>query len=237
MSKKFRNITALTIVAILALTVMVNPAPALAADNTFNLTVTHAINGKDLGLDKDLPVNVFINGSLAIRDFRFGEVVETSLPAGSYEVTVRLPDGTLLESMTIPYGYIPGGLDVDVTARLDGYGAPSLAVAASEAAAPTANTFDVTVEHNINGRSLGLPAKLPVNVYINGALAISNFEYGDKIQTALPAGEYLITVTLPDGTPLDSMTVGPVDIAAGADLVLKAKLTGNDVPFINVRVK
>ena len=43
----------------------------------------------------------------------------------------------------------------------------------------------ISVKHSINGRSLGLPKALPVNVYINGALAIPGFEYGDKVQTKL----------------------------------------------------
>ena len=43
---------------------------------------------------------------------------------------------------------------------------------------PNDGTFDVTVRHSINGRSLGLPKALPVNVYINGALAIPGFEFG-----------------------------------------------------------
>ena len=71
---------------------------AAAAGNTFNLMVEHAINGKDLGLDKDLPVNVFINGNLAIEGFRFGETVNTSLPAGTYKVTVAMMDGTPLRN-------------------------------------------------------------------------------------------------------------------------------------------
>jgi hypothetical protein len=82
-----------------------------------------------------------------------------------------------------------------------------------------------------------LPQALPVNVYINGSLAISGFEYGDKVETSLRAGSYTITVTLADGTPLPSMTLGPVDIEAGADLIINAKLTGDKTPILFARVK
>jgi hypothetical protein len=196
---------------------------AFAKGNTFNLMVEHTINGKDLGLDKALPVNVYLNGNLAIPDFRFGEKISTSLPAGSYEVNVTLPDGTPLPSMDLGPVAIPAGVDVMIKAVLDADGAPILVVDAGETA-PMVNTFDVTVKHSINGRSLGLQKDLPVNVYINGALAIPGFEYGDKVQTKLSAGTYTITVELADGTPLPSMTVGPVFVDAGADLIFNAKL-------------
>ena len=48
---------------------------------------------------------------------------------------------------------------------------------------------------------------------------------------------YTITVTLADGTPLPSMTVGPVDIDAGADLIINAKLNADKTPTLFVRAK
>jgi hypothetical protein len=70
-------------------------------------------------------------------------------------------------------------------------------------------------------------------VYINGGLAIPGFEYGDKVTTKLYAGTYTITVELADGTPLPSMTVGPVYVEAGSDLIFNAKLEGG-IPSIRV---
>jgi hypothetical protein len=237
MNKKFRNTVKLSIITVLALTLIFSATPALAATEYFNLTVFHGINGRALGLeDRDLPVNVFINGALAIPDFRFGEKVETSLPAGDYTVSVYLLDGTLIESMTIPSTYIPGGVDVDIRAQLSTFGEPTLAVSASETFEP-ASTFDVVVSHKINGQRLGLPKALPVNVYINGALAIPDFRFGQKVETSLPAGEYTITVTLLDGTPLETMTVGPVDIPGGVQVNLNAKLSADLTPYIKVSVK
>jgi hypothetical protein len=205
---------------------------AAAAGNTFNLMVEHTINGKDLGLDKDLPVNVFINGNLALQDFRFGETIATSLPAGTYRVSVALMDGTPLPSMDLGPINIPAGVDVSIKARLDYLDTPILSASVKESMMES-NTFDVTVRHSINGRSLGLPKALPVNVFINGALAIPGFEFGDKVVTSLPAGNYTITVELLDGTPLPSMTVGPVDVPAGADLIFNAKLQAG-IPSIRV---
>lgn len=98
-------------------------------------------------------------------------------------------------------------------------------------------SFDITVRHGINGRSLGLEKDLPVNVYVNGALTIPDFMFGESISTSLEAGTYTITVTLADGTPLPSMDLGPVDISAGADVDIKAKLSANKTPILKVKVK
>lgn len=46
-------------------------APVASASSNFNLEVRHLINGNALGFDRDLPVDVYINGNLAIPDFRF----------------------------------------------------------------------------------------------------------------------------------------------------------------------
>jgi len=105
----------------------------------------------------------------------------------------------------------------------------------------SAGTFDVTVAHNINGRSLGLDKDLPVNITIekDGAklTEINDFRFGDKISTSLPAGEYLITVEVVGVGVLDSMTVGPVDIPEGISLFLNARLSGGKTPIVSVVVK
>jgi CRISPR/Cas system-associated exonuclease Cas4 (RecB family) len=227
-----RNILTLSLTAALLLVSAVFVPQASAAGGSFNLMVEHTINGKDLGLDKALPVNVYLNGNLAIPDFQVGESISTSLPAGTYTVNVTLPDGTPLPSMDLGPVTIPAGVDVMIKAVLNSSGTPILRVDVAESA-PAINTFDVTVKHSINGRSLGLPKALPVNVYINGALAILGFEFGDKVTTKLASGTYTITVELLDGTPLPSMTVGPVFVDADADLVFNAKLEAG-TPSIRV---
>ena len=233
-----KNWTIIGIVAALLFVTAFSAQPA-AASSDFNLEVSHLINGNDLELDRNLPVNVYINGSLAIPDFRFGEKVETSLAAGWYTITVFLTDGTPLPSMTVGPVQIPAGVDVTIKARLNTLDTPYLAVmgVASEAKMVSDGTFDVTVRHSINGTSLGLPKALPVNVYINGNLAIPGFEYGDKVQTSLRGGTYTITVTLADGTPLPSMTLSGVEIPAGADIIINAKLTADKTPVLFARAK
>ena len=98
-------------------------------------------------------------------------------------------------------------------------------------------TFDVKVRHSIDGSRLGLAKALPVNVYINGAIAIPGFEYGDNVSTSLRAGTYTIAVTLMDGTPLPSMNLGPVDLPADVDVTINAKLTADKTPILFAQVK
>lgn len=105
---------------------------------------------------------------------------------------------------------------------------------------PTASaddgTFNVSVYHGINGRSLGLSKDLPVDVYINGQLAIPGLEFKDRIETSLPAGEYTIMVNLA-GTDVTVMSFGPAEIPAGVDVSIHAKLGANKTPTLKVKVK
>jgi hypothetical protein len=233
-----KNWTILGILAALLFATAFSVPQASANSGQFNIDVAHLINGKDLGLDKELPVDVYINGNLAIPYFTFGEKISTTLPAGQYTINVTLTDGTPLPSMTVGPVQIPAGTDVSIKARLDNE-TPVLKVKASESMKEMVSdgTFDVKVRHSIDGRSLGLNKALPVNVYINGNLAIPRFEFGDVVTTSLRAGTYSIAVTLLDGTPLPSMDLGPVDLPAGADVLINAKLSADKTPILYPTVR
>jgi hypothetical protein len=101
------------------------------------------------------------------------------------------------------------------------------------------DTFNITVKHRINGEKLGLDRELPVNVnvYKDGQFLaqIPNFEYRDNFKTELPAGEYFVEVTLADGTPI-GLTLGPVDLAAGLNVTVIAKLT-SEGPILEPRIR
>ena len=103
-------------------------------------------------------------------------------------------------------------------------------------------TWNVNVVHNINGRSLGLSKELPVNitVYKDGApLAFLNdFTFKERFAAALPAGEYTIEVFSTElGTVVPSMTLGPVMIPEGADLLIRAQLSADKTPVLVVKAK
>ena len=115
-----RRILTLAIVALLALALM---APAVSADSgdTFDLTVMHRINGEPFDLPRDLPVDVYVNGALAIEDFRLADTVRTSLPAGTYDIEVKLA-GTGTTVLSLMDAEIPAGADVKIMAKRTGAG-------------------------------------------------------------------------------------------------------------------
>ncbi len=95
--------------------------------------------------------------------------------------------------------------------------------------------FNLTVKHNINGVSLGLDKELEVDVYANGDYAFS-FTFGETVETSLPADFYLIEVKLA-GTDAVVMTLGPVYIPAGVDVMIKAQLSANKTPALKAKIK
>lgn len=103
-------------------------------------------------------------------------------------------------------------------------------------------TWNVSVYHGINGRALGLSKELPVNitVYKDGAVLayINDFEFKERFNATLPAGEYKIEVFSQElGTIVPSMTLGPVMIGEGADLVIRAKLGAGKTPILMVKAR
>jgi hypothetical protein len=100
-------------------------------------------------------------------------------------------------------------------------------------------TWNVRVVHEINGRKLGLSKELPVNiiVYKDGAVLayINNFTFQQRFYAPLPAGEYKIEVFSQElGVVVPSMTLGPVMITEGADLLIRAELKPDKTPVLTV---
>jgi hypothetical protein len=107
-------------------------------------------------------------------------------------------------------------------------------------------TFQVTVNHGINGKSLSsdLPKALPVDVVIwkDGAYlaTLENFEFKDSFRANLPAGSYDIFVYLDEslgGGLIPSMTIRGAEIPEGVDVRLNATLGAGKTPEIRVKVK
>jgi hypothetical protein len=103
-----------------------------AAQSDAIVTVIHGIPGEDLGLDPELPVDVFVDEvGCALEDFRFGDVSpRLALPAGTYTVSVRLSDpdagpcggATAIGPAPIP---VDEGENATIIAHLTEDGAPT----------------------------------------------------------------------------------------------------------------
>ena len=101
-------------------------------------------------------------------------------------------------------------------------------------------TFNISVYHGINGRSLGLDKELPViaSVYKDDALLANiPLEFKDRFTADLEPGSYTIMVEAVGVGPIDSMTLGPVEIPADVDVRIQAKLSGEKTPILKARVK
>jgi hypothetical protein len=92
------------------------PPPPPDKCTHFYLLAAHGINGERLGLDRELPVDVYVNGEKAFT-FEFKDVVTAKLPAGNYYIEVKLAD-TDITVMTLGPLDIPGCVKVRVVAKL-----------------------------------------------------------------------------------------------------------------------
>jgi hypothetical protein len=104
------TIVAAAVAAVLAMVLLIGIQSAEASDGKFDLTVRHGINGTSLGLDKDLPVDVYVNGDKAFT-FGFKDIVNAQLDAGTYSIMVKLA-GTDTTVMSLGPVTIPEGADV-----------------------------------------------------------------------------------------------------------------------------
>lgn len=102
---------------------------AQAADGTFNVSVFHGINGKNLGLSRELPVTAYVYKGdvlLARIPLEFRERFSADLPAGTYTIKVFSNElGVFLPSMEVGPVALSEGLMVRLNAQLVN-GAPDL---------------------------------------------------------------------------------------------------------------
>lgn len=92
------------------------------------VNVVHGIPGDSLGLPQELPVDVCLaDGTPLITDFEFADVRRTRVPAGSYDVEVRLDDAADCGGATVlaaPGLGVEAGESYSVVANLTADGAP-----------------------------------------------------------------------------------------------------------------
>ena len=126
---KFFKISILASMLAIAIVFAFGPSPALANGESFDLYVKHNINGRSLGLDKELPVDVYANGNYAFT-FSFGESKSLSLPAGEYFIEVRPAGAPATDTALMSLGpvEIPAGVSVSIRATLGAMKTPTLRV-------------------------------------------------------------------------------------------------------------
>ena len=95
----------------------------------------------------------------------------------------------------------------------------------------------VTVVHGIPGQDLGLAARLPVDVSLNGGCQLTGFEFGDIVgPLSLEPGNYTVEIALSGpGGPCSTTPVisGVVDLFSGEDVTVIAHLDAQGVPTVS----
>jgi hypothetical protein len=109
-------------------------------------------------------------------------------------------------------------------------------VALTTALASAEDPAMVSVGHGIPGADLALDDALPVDVIVDGACFLHDFEFGQFAgPVELPAGTYAVAVALSDEDPEEcagAVVIGPVDLTfeAGDNVTVFAHLTGDGEP-------
>ena len=131
MNKLFsRSMLVLALVALLVGAFAFITPPAKASDGTFQISVYHGINGKALGLSKELPViaSVYKDGQwLADLPLEFKDRFSANLPEGTYTIMVTAVGVGPVPSMTVGPVFLPADADVRLMARLGAGGTPIIA--------------------------------------------------------------------------------------------------------------
>jgi len=155
-----------------------------STDKTAMVKVIHAV------AELDAPtVDVYVNGEVAIPDFKYGAVVGyVSLPALQITIDVKLA-GQQTEVL-VP---VTTTLDADAFYSVVAHGDSlpiSLLLLADDNTAPAAGNVNVRFIH----ASAGSPA---VDVIVDGDVAFANVEYGDETDyVTIPTSTYEISVNL-----------------------------------------
>jgi hypothetical protein len=210
----------MALAAALALMVPFLSGRAGAADSS--VYIVHGIPG--------VAVDVYAGGTApenkALTDFQFGDVAgPLALPAGDLPVFVvragtdpTVPANVLIDQTLT----VPSGANLSVAADLVG-GSPTLTPFVNDLSAVPEGSARVTVRHAADAP--------PVNVLVNGSVAIANLAAGAQASAVLPAGTYDVQVQLTDGTPLPALSPGSVTIPAAKNVIVYATGSASVVDF------
>jgi Domain of unknown function (DUF4397) len=163
---------------------MLGVGTANAAASDASLNVVHGIPGVD--------VNVCVNGTEAISDFSFGDVVTgVALPDGVYTFKiVAATDACTASGILVAADVdLMAGKDYTAIAYLKADGTPTLGLYKNNVKPVAKGTARLIVRHNA-----AAPA---VDVWANGAPLVTDFANGDSATAIVPKGVYAAWVSLP----------------------------------------
>jgi hypothetical protein len=122
--------------------------------------VTHGLPLPDSVTGPGTPVDVYVNGALLLDDFKFGTTVgPLTLPAATYDVQVRTPDGvtTLIDkSVAVP---AKGNFSL-VASYIDAAGTPGINVFANDISKPWRGNGAIALHHAAAAPAVDIDAGL-----------------------------------------------------------------------------
>ncbi len=176
-----------------------------AAASTSQIYVVHGIPG--------VPVDVYVNGKLQLPDFLPGTVAgPLALPAGDYHIQVFAhvasppTDAPSSGAVIDKTETVPGGISASIVANLDAGGNPTLNVFVNKLDPLAAGKARVSVRH-----TAAAPA---VDIYVDGAKAISDLTNPNEAVAEIPTGSHEIAVKLA-GTA--TTVIGPATLTFAAN--------------------
>lgn len=183
--------------------------PAGAAD-TGSVYVVHGI--------PDTPVDVYVDGALAIDDFEPLTVKgPLDLPAGDHQVAITAADAADASSpLLTATASVPVGGNVSLVAHLSESGDPTITPFANDVSAIPAGQARIIVRH-----TAAAPA---VDVRAGGAVVLPGVTNGQQGALVVPAGTVSADVVLA-GT--DTVVIGPADLSLGEGTVTVVHAVGS----------
>jgi hypothetical protein len=184
--------------------VLVGAVTAPTTDDAGEVVIVHGVPG--------LVVDVLVDGDAAIEDFRYGDIVVTSLPAGTYDLGVAAA-GTTAALLALDDVEVDAGTSYSVVAHLDADGDPVLTPFVNDATASGIQAFHVAAFGEV---ALLSGANVLADDVANGDTAKFDLAGGTTVTdvgiglagtTAAAIG--LGDVTVPDDTVLLVYAVGP----------------------------
>jgi hypothetical protein len=183
------------------------PASAQAAGA--EVRVLHGIPG--------VPVDVYVNGELALDDFAPGTTTDDlALPAGSYEVAVFAADAADNTGTPVigPVDLaVPASGNVSAIAHLTEDGTPTITPFVNDTAATPAGQGRLVVRHTA--------AAPTVDILAGGSPALTGLSNPDEQSALLPAGTVSASVA---ATGTTEPVIGPADVpvVAGQSTIVYA---------------
>ncbi len=233
--RKFLAVVLAAVSAMFAL-----PAVAAAETGSSQVYVTHGLP-LDSVLGPGTKVDVYVNDGLAIDDFLFGSTVgPLTLPAATYDIEVRTPDGvtTLIQQdVSVPAG---GNFSV-VASFVDDRGTPGLNVFANDTARTRPTKAKVALHHAAAAPAVDVAAGLvPISRKFPALklTVVRGATNGDAATLTLPSFlRYTVDVRLA-GTRTAVLSVDPVSLSSRSltNVYVVGSASGGTLQALVVRI-